>query len=157
VQATKFDNCFINLPETLMVLENGFIYMFTDSKTGELRKKQDANWNEFEKKVIEEHKQLSTNLKNIMINTSEHRKFNDKITLKELYEKVNPELNQEVPLIISRGPGTNDWMCSKLVYSYRAQKERKPGSETNKIEQRFVLSRPLKATMFRLVYQTRNS
>lgn len=103
-----------------MVLENGFIYMFTDSKTGELRKKQDANWNEFEKKVIEEHKQLSTNLKNIMINTSEHRKFNDKITLKELYEKVNPELNQEVPLIISRGPGTNDWMCSKLVYSYRA-------------------------------------
>lgn len=103
-----------------MVLENGYVYMYTDAKTGELRKKNEANWNEFEKKVIEEHKTQSQNVKNIMLNTSEHRKFNDKITLKELYEKVNPELNPEVPLIISRGPGTADWLCSKLVYSYRA-------------------------------------
>ena len=92
-----------------------------------------------------------------MKSTSEHRKFNELMTLKELYEKIDPESSQEVPLVISRGQDSTDFTCTKFVYSYRAQKERKPGQEINKIEQRYIIARPLKATIFRLVFHTRNA
>ncbi len=40
-------------------MESGFVYLYTDKKTGELHKKVEANWNEFEKKVCDEHHELS--------------------------------------------------------------------------------------------------
>jgi hypothetical protein len=47
------------------------------------------------------------------------------MTYAELYERINIDLNPEVPVLVSRGAGSNDWLCSKTVYSFRGYKERK--------------------------------
>lgn len=61
------------------------------------------------------------------------------------------------PFLINRGATQQDFNMSKGVLTLRQQKERKVQLENNKLEQRFVVSRAMRATILRLVYFTKNS
>jgi len=85
------------------------------------------------------------------------RRFNELFTLQEVAGLLSAAANEDLPFIISRGLDANEWTCIKFVYSYRTQKERKPGQESNRIEQQYIVSGSLRASMVRLVHYTRNS
>jgi len=53
IGCTKLENCFVNIPQSLVTNEQGYSVLFTDSE-GRLCKRADAVWHDFERKVAEE-------------------------------------------------------------------------------------------------------
>ncbi|CAD8042870.1 unnamed protein product [Paramecium primaurelia] len=131
----------VNIPESIMCFEQTYILMYTDPITGQLMRKTDIGYQDFENKVHQYHEEyLKRHVKD------------------DRFEKrTNVFENQDSPYIISRGQTGQDWNMSKAVYTFRQQKERKVQLDNNKLEQRFVISRVMKATIVRLVFYTKNS
>ncbi|KAM3136909.1 hypothetical protein pb186bvf_010994 [Paramecium bursaria] len=130
----------VNIPESIMCFDQTYFFMYTDPDTGQLMKKTDIAYQDFEQKIAEYHESYLSRNQN-------DRKFDDRTHVQV----------HDGPYIIVRGQTGQDWNMSKNVITFRQAKERKATIDNNKLEQRFVVSRALKATILRLVYYTKNS
>ncbi|KAL4506485.1 hypothetical protein ABPG72_000056 [Tetrahymena utriculariae] len=152
-----FNNLHINIPETLMVQESNTFLLYTD-EYGRVRRKADSSWIEFEAKCRREHEYFCLRFKQSIEGQSKNRKFNERMSIFELSEKLDIKQNPECPVMILRGQAQNDWKLSQNVYQAKTLNEKRQTDASNSsVEQRFIFSRPMKATLIRLVYNTRNS
>lgn len=71
--------------------------------------------------------------------------------------RTNMKENLDGPFVIDRGSAAFDWNMYKQVMTHRQHRERKVALDNNKLEQRFVISRAMRATILRLVFHTKNS
>ncbi|EGR33878.1 hypothetical protein IMG5_033670 [Ichthyophthirius multifiliis] len=140
----------VNIPETYLNFEQTQYLIYTD-ETGRVVRKPDTSWQTFTQKFKSQLDQEGF---------SKNRKFNDQMSLYDLYEKTNIKINQDAPIIILRGQASPDYLLSQNIFQVKTLGEKRSSSSdggSNSFEQRYIYSRPMKATVLRLVFHTKNS
>ena len=91
---------------------------------------------EWERRVFDEHAKLcerfNQKIENLKAqNTNTSRKYNQTHTMEGLYDYLNINTNQEIPITISRTYGDKDWEGNRKVNILREFRESKPMQHPN--------------------------
>ncbi|KRX07210.1 hypothetical protein PPERSA_00367 [Pseudocohnilembus persalinus] len=146
VRAQKFSNAKINVPITLISYNDSQYILSTNPLTGCLQRVE-GNFTQFVEKFFRKNEDKLRH----------NRKYNAQYDMQEVLRCIDYNSNPEVPYMIQRFKGKQDWLGSKQILSYQKREEKKGTLENNEILQQYIFAKPLKATIIRIMYYTRNS